>query len=227
MMKGRYQCPSCGVTLVFDPAVVASEVKCPKCAYAGNVSEYKKVPTKKVFCPKCNVGLSILQTQSDVSITCPKCKHTGAAGSFPDTPKPAQDEGESTEMPNSPTQLQSKGKTYKPGKLILETDADKCWNGSKSAEFSLARGKNTLGRRSPNSSASVQFTTTDMYMSRNHAIIDVVMNADATFSHRLSDNGGKNGTFHNEVKLEPGEIINLLPNDTVRLGHTVFKFIVE
>jgi ribosomal protein L37AE/L43A len=225
-MKGRYQCPSCGVTLVFDPAV-ASEVKCPKCAHTGNVSEYKQVPTKKVFCPKCNVGLTILQTQPEISITCPKCKHKGAAGSFPDTPKLSQDDEGSTEMPNSRTQLQSKGKTYKPGKLILETDADKCWNASRSTEFCLVRGKNTLGRQSPNSSSSVQFPTTDMYMSRNHALIDVVMNVDATFSHRLSDNSGKNGTFHNEVKLEPDEIINLLANDIIRLGHTVFKFIVE
>jgi phage FluMu protein Com len=190
------------------------------------MSEFKPVPTKKVFCPKCNIGLSILQTQPDVSITCPKCKHIGAAGSFPDTLKSTQNEEGSTEMPNSRTQLQSKGKTYKPGKLILETDADRCWNGSRFVEFSLARGKNTLGRQSPNSSSSVQFPTTDMYMSRNHAIIEVVMNADATFSHRLSDNGGKNGTFHNEVIIESGEIINMLPNDTIRLGHTVFKFIV-
>jgi hypothetical protein len=193
----------------------------------GNVSDVKEVPTKKVFCPKCNVGLTIVLTQPDISITCPKCKHSGTAGSFPDTLKPSQNEEGSTEMPNSRTQLQSKGKTYKPGKLILETDADKCWNGSKWVEFSLARGKNTMGRKSPSSAASIQFPTIDMYMSRNHAIIDVVMNADATFSHRLSDSGGKNGTFHNEVKIEADEIINMLPNDIIRLGHTVLKFIIE
>jgi pSer/pThr/pTyr-binding forkhead associated (FHA) protein len=200
------------------------EVKCPKCAHKGSVSEFKPIPTKKVFCPQCDVGLTITQAQPDKPVTCPKCKYSGAASSFRETPKP--EDGEATEMRGG-TQRVDKGKIYKPGKLVLETDADGCWKGSKSLQFSLARGKNTLGRQSSSSSASLQLPTTDTYMSRNHAIIDVVMNADATFAHRFLDNGGKNGTFHKEEKVEPGDIINLFSGDTIRLGHTVLKFVVE
>jgi hypothetical protein len=163
------------------------------------------------------------------TITCPKCKCTEVANKYMDKPPVASGtEKEETEVrtrTQTSTQMNG-GKIYMPGKLEL-VDGGDCWNGSRSESITLKRGTNTLGRTSPNSSSSIQLPTTDPYMSKNHLIIDVVMKPDSTFEHRLSDNRSMNGTFLNDIRIEQGDVIILSPGDTLRLGHTTVKFIVD
>ena len=96
------------------------------------------------------------------------------------------------------------------------------------ATISLKRGINTLGRKSDNSKSNTQLPTTDPFMSKNHASIDVIYKEKtSTFEHILSDSHSKNGTFHYEQRLEAGDTILLLKDDEIRLGHTVFKIVTE
>jgi len=210
-MKSRCTCPSCNAVLEFDRTVL-STVKCPKCAHQGNVADFKEIPMKSIRCPKCKTALKVSESIVNKEITCPKCKHTITTG-YADA---------QTELP---VDLGNNSKLYQPGKLVLLTD-DGDWL-QEEKTMTLLRGVNTLGRKSPNSTSSVQLPTKDTYMSKNHAMIEVIMRPDAVFVHRLSDNGSTNRTFHNGDPLEPGEVINLMPGDTIRLGHTILKFIAE
>jgi hypothetical protein len=167
---------------------------------------------QKFLCPACKITLSFDPETID-RVKCPKCSYEGHASQFED--------------PHKTGGLDSlnKNKLYRPLKLVFR-DTDSRWLGS-NKEFALQRGPNTLGRKHPNSSASIQFPVEDSFMSKNHANIDVVMKSDSTFEHRLSDSGSTNGTFHNGERLDKGDIVRLKPNDTIRLGHTTFKFITE
>ena len=172
------------------------------------------------ICPKCKVVLEFDRAVHSV-VKCPKCSYEGNVANFKEL-----------EPPTEPPGGASKDKLYKPGRLeLLKTDAR--WLQAERI-VSLKRGINTLGRRSPNSSGSIQLPTEDSFMSKNHATIEVVMKADGVFEHRLSDNGSKNGTFHSrnecfsrEDRLEKGETTLLLPGDSIRMGHTCFKLIAE
>jgi DNA-directed RNA polymerase subunit M/transcription elongation factor TFIIS len=237
-MKGKFLCPSCNVTLEFDPDKI-SRVKCPKCAHQGDTGDFKEIVLKSVFCPNCNAALKIQANAGNKTVACPKCQHSTAANNFLDKPK--SDDSDKTELRGQgnpqrqhraedgeterPNDLNKNGKCYRPGKLVF-TESDARWL-ENTKEYVLQRGINTLGRKSSNSTSSIQFPAEDEFMSRKHAVVEVIMREDATFAHRLSDGGSKNGVFHNGDRLEADEIINLMHGDTVRLGHTTFKFIVE
>jgi len=162
-----------------------------------------------IICPKCNAHINLKFDRAiPKKLKCPKCPYEGKF-----------EESIGTEGPNFP----SADKLYKPGKLIMiESDAQ--WLQAEKI-VDLKRGVNTLGRLSPNSTSNTQLPTNDTYMSRDHAAIDVIMKAGGIFEHSLSDMGSSNGTFHNGDRLEKGDVIKLQPGETIRLGHTTFKFI--
>ena len=165
------------------------------------------------ICPACKATLSFDRALNSV-VKCPNCKFTGKVETF-------KEKEPETEAPGNP----SKGKIYKPGKLeFVKSDVE--WL-SKEKIVDLKRGVNTLGRQSGDSKATIQLPVIDPYMSRVHATIDVVMKADGVFEHRLSSMKSKNGTFHNGELLADSDVIKLLPGETIRLGHTFFRFIVE
>ncbi|MDR1055740.1 MAG: FHA domain-containing protein [Prevotellaceae bacterium] len=225
-MKTLCQCPSCNAELIFDNSTDRL-IKCPKCSYQGQTADFKEIAVKKLYCPNCDADFTIKLNKAPKTITCPKCKRTEITGKYSDKPKGRETNnmpGETT-ITNTQTTI-GPDKLYKPVKLILAKD-EGCWTDRNLITVDLKRGKNTLGRKSPNSPASIQLSTTDSYMSKNHAIIEVFMKADASFEHRFSDNHSKNGTFCNELKLEPGEVIILSPGDTIRLGRTSFKVITD
>ena len=210
-MKSRSICPSCNAVLEFDRAAL-SAVKCPMCAHQGTTADFKEIPVKSIHCPTCKTALKVAEHIVNKDITCPKCKHVIMVG----------EDDAKTELPAG---LGAKNKLYMPGKLeLLKDDGD--WL-QEEKTVSLMRGINTLGRKAPNSTCSIQLPTKDTYMSKNHALIEVIMKPDAEFVHRLSDQGSTNHTFHNGDPLEPGEVINLIPGDTIRLGHTTFRFVAE
>ena len=207
-MKSRCSCPSCNSVLEFNRAAV-STVKCPKCSHQGDVSEFKEIAMKSINCMRCKANLKVSETAAAKDIICPKCKNTIS---------PQKEEGMAT-MIGAPKQKSTK----RPGRLEMIED-EGCWQ-SLDKKVSLTLGVNTLGRKSPTSKSSVQLPTTDSYMSKNHAKIEVVTGASETLVHRLSNAGSANGTFHNEDRLEEGEMINLMKEDKIRLGRTVFKFV--
>jgi len=161
------------------------------------------------------------------TITCPRCKRTEVAGNYSDKPQNKQTDNQLEEDTVLRTQTRViSDKIYMPAKLSMVKDEGH-WVEKDNPVIELKRGENTLGRKASNSLCSIQLPTTDPYISKKHAIIDVVMKSDATFEHRLSDNHSKNGTFCNDIKIEPGEVIILSPEDCIRMGRTVFRLVSD
>lgn len=226
-------CPDCNSSLTILADTTAKTVTCPSCQHSHAINDFSDSPRpqqqqqreqfqpKVLYCPCCNSPLSLVANSSSKVITCPTCKSTNARSKFSETPhqKKQQSHEETGRTGGS-----KDGKCYRPGGLMLIDDRDGKWLGDKS--FSLHRGENTIGRQSPASRSSLQLPTTDSYMSKNHAIIDVIMKPDSTFEHRLSDNRSVNGTFINDNRLYPGDIAILQNGDIIRLGHTSLKFII-
>jgi len=159
-------------------------------------------------CPNCNTILQFDRTRHE-TVKCPKCKSSAHISEY----KEVEDEN-ATEFP---TDKIIKGAMYKPGILqFLESDVP--WL-SEDQLIILQRGENKIGRSS--------LPIKDNFMSREHTIIEVVFKSDATFAHYLRNDKNKNKTFHNNDPLEEGDIIKLLPNDTIRIGHTTLKFITS
>jgi len=143
-------------------------------------------------------------------VKCPKCQYSGKVADYIE-----KDPAPKTEVNHKV------GKFYKPGKLeLIESDAE--WLSS-DKKVDLLCGINTLGRKSPNSTATIQLPTTDTFMSREHATIEVVQRADGIYEHRLWDDRSRNSTLHNGVAIEKGDVIVLMPGDTVKLGRTIFN----
>ena len=210
-MSEMHSCPQCGKILLFDSnRANIQNINCPACSYKGKISDFPLFEMKNVFCPSCKKSLKIGKDIKG-SITCPVCKKSADASSF------------LSEMTNDV----EKGGTahndevamlYRVGKLVCV---------SETGEYELKRGANSIGRLHQSSTASIQISTSDDFMSRNHAGIDVVMNSNSTFSHILFDNLSRNGTFHNGNRLEQHDRIYLKSCDVIRLGHTIFNFIVD
>lgn len=222
------QCPSCGVEMKLDKSAKRLQIKCPKCAYKGLPADFKKVTTvETLYCPACNAPYNYRADKPlPKNITCPKCGSTNGTTKYTEAPQaPCKPDINPDDIPTDTSLGNDLGKLYRPATLRFESD-EGGWAGTL-RDFTLMRGGNTLGRRSPASSGSIQFPTTDAYMSKNHAAIEVVMMHDSTFEHRLSDNRSVNGTFHNGTRLDPDEVAVLMPGDTLRLGRTTFRFVIE
>jgi len=203
-MKSRFKCPSCETILEFDRALV-STVKCPKCGHL--VNEAKLQDYVNIKCPHCSQNLMVLNSEAKNDFLCfnVKCKK------IIEPTKPFVPEFDNL---------------YRIGKLELLKDDDGNWL-SDDKTVILKRGENTIGKKATSSASSIQLPTSDPYMSRNHAKIEVVMKPDATFVHRFSDMGSLNGSFHNDQKLEKDDVIVLTHGDTIKLGHTCLRFVQE
>lgn len=84
--------------------------------------------------------------------------------------------------------------------------------------YSLTMGINTIGHGDSSSSASVQISTEDRYMSRNHAVIDVI-NTGREISHVLKFGENRQiSIYHNGIPLNVGANARLSNGDRIRLG---------
>jgi hypothetical protein len=64
-------------------------------------------------------------------------------------------------------------------------------------------------------------------MAKNHACIELSVAEDGAFEYYLEDIGSSNGTFHNEKKVEKGDVLILRLGDRIRLGRTTFEFSLD
>ena len=175
------------------------------------------------YCPKCDASLSasIPAGVTKVNLRCAKCGYVGDLATFSKCPK----------TNDSSTNVNAKTAGphgfFKPATLQMIKD-DGNWIAGNPATIPLKRGINTIGRKSENSQSNTQLPTTDAFMSKNHAAIEVVYKEKTSiFEHTLSDCHSKNRTFHNGKPLEADDSILLCIDDEIRIGHTVLKIIIE
>lgn len=86
-------------------------------------------------------------------------------------------------------------------------------------------GRNVVGRKADSSPASAQIPANDLYMSRQHCVIDVKMERDGSLSASLSNYKNKNRTAVQGRLVSGNGSVDLANGNQITLGHTsvIFK----
>lgn len=88
----------------------------------------------------------------------------------------------------------------------------------------LAFGRNIVGRKAETSPANVQIPVDDLYMSRQHCIINVSYGADGIAKATLSNYKNKNRTAINGHVIQGQDKVSLNDGNQVTLGRTTMIF---
>lgn len=167
---------------------------------------------KRVTCPKCGSMLKVKNSLGErvKNVTCPVCKNQLQV-LFPN------DDGETIYggVPDD-------GRTVLPTKQKVESSCALVVDG---IEYELLLGQNTVGRMAQSSVASLQFQTSDMYMSRHHAIINVRRIADGSLRVSVKNYENKNQTYVDNHPLEKDDEVILHNGSIIMMGktHVCFK----
>ena len=97
--------------------------------------------------------------------------------------------------------------------------------------YPLKIGRQVIGRQNTGAPCDIMITTHDVFMSRNHCILEVKPTRTDGFDYLVSDrkmtngtpeNMSTNGTFVNSFSkaLEPNDVVYLNDSDTIQLGQT-------
>ena len=170
--------------------------------------------TVEIVCPQCHVRLSVTNSKDEAvkRIKCPNC------GKQIDIrfKRPVHEDGATVlggirtggETRLGPVSVSRK-------KAYLELDG---------VRYNLEIGRNTIGRKAKTSNADVQLQTTDLYMSRQHAIINVRRLPDGSIKSDIANDQNKNATLVNGIEIMPNDILVLQDGATIKMGHTTVTF---
>ena len=166
------------------------------------------MPSKKIRCPKCGGVLEVSNPQNVPSllIQCPN--------------------------PSCNARIRV---AFDIGKTILATHKDKDvigglrWN---DICYPLLEGKNTIGRKSPNSEATIQIPVNDMSMSRIHAEIEIVKLPNGRVKAILSDlrSGEKiqqKPLLKGNYPLDTVDRVDMCYGDVLLMGNTSLEYISD
>lgn len=182
--------------------------------------------TKRIQCPSCGVILDVRNSKNeDIKIiTCPQCGSTLRV-KFHKHQEANEPLDAETFLPGKPSQQISSGSEtklaspkIKAKSAILVVDG---------REYKLLQGENTIGRKSPTSSASVQIATSDGYMSRRQAKITVSTTENGALKAVISNDRNKNLTSINGQELSEGDEIVLTDGDEIVMGKTRMTYIEQ
>ena len=96
-------------------------------------------------------------------------------------------------------------------------------------EYSLKLGPNMVGRISGLFKNDIGVSTEDLYLGRQHFVVEVALNKFGFCDYIISDNKSKNGTTiifsANSMKkmLKPADKVYLKNGDLISAGKTIFK----
>lgn len=162
--------------------------------------------TKRVRCPKCKSVLEVRNSlREDVKvIVCPQCRaRLKVVFHQPDT---------------------NRGQTILPLQMLSKGVPTLCFDDH---DYKLHDGLNTIGRQATTSDADIQIETSDMLMSRQHAIIEYRHLEGGFFQCVIGNDKNKNVTMVNNHPLTDGDRILLYDGDTVQLGNTKMTFRIK
>lgn len=166
----------------------------------------------KIGCPICGAVLKVAAQAGieEKKVTCPVCHTTSPYKNF----KPIVDNNEPTHY-NDDTARESGAAI---GRLVVP---------SLGASYALTKGRNVIGRKSPQSSASIQipFPAGQKRTSREHLVIDVKHVEGRGYVHYVSLFKEKvNATFVGAMPLEYGDSVVLRDKDIIRLPDLELRF---
>ena len=164
----------------------------------------------KIFieCPECGQKLSFNEVPGyqNMVVECPKC-HFKANASVYQSGMQARGAQGSDDMP---TQLVAPPPTVSDVGQIRVKETNEI-------QF-LKPGRNIIGRRAKTGTADIKIST-DMYMSRQHVLIDVVKKWNG-YEHHLVEINSKNIVKLNGEPIHRGDVLILKFGDSMILGTT-------
>ena len=182
-------------------------VQCPSCGQVLEVQNQNNETLKKFTCPKCNALLQARFTPQQEPLE---------AKTYLGPRRPVMNNG-STQLSGagfgSTHLVVSKGELNKTA--ILEGNGH---------TYSLMEGQNIIGRKCSSSKATVQIDTNDIYMSRQHCIINVCTLPNGIKKVGLSNYQNKNRTFIDEQLIDNEDEICLVDGNKIKMGNTVVTF---
>ncbi len=168
----------------------------------------------EIICPQCHVRLSVTNSKNEEvkRIKCPNC------GKQIDIPfkRHVREDGE-TQLGGVPTG----GETQLPPVSVSRKKAYLEFNG---VRYNLEIGRNTIGRKAKTSNADIQLETDDLYMSRQHAIINVRRLPNGGITTSVTNDQNKNATTVNGMELAKADEIVLNDGDQIKMGETTVFF---
>lgn len=93
--------------------------------------------------------------------------------------------------------------------------------------YPLRMGRNTVGRCSSSSTATLQIKTEDMYMSRVNAVIEVSKSTNGEWHVVIASCNENNLVKIDGHSLYIGDRVVLQPGNIIRLGHSDIAFTYE
>jgi len=169
---------------------------------------------KKIKCPKCgHVLILTYQAKSETvkHFNCPKCsaplvfKISASVKNEPSSAPKKEDESETIIV----------GPSKQGGVFYLSLNGHK---------IKLADGQNSVGRKSPTSSATVQLDCGDQFMSRSHVLITVVKDSLGNKYVTIQNHKNLNHTWVNGVQINQDDILKLSNGDRITMGKTTVVF---
>lgn len=180
-------------------------IKCPKCGVVLDVKNSKEQPELLLNCPQCRAELLVKFGPREEPLEAPtffaQPKQRAAQPNYGETqlgdaPQSSAAHGQKADLP----QLRCNGEAY-----------------------TLAEGRNIVGRKDSKKLATVPIDTDDKFMSRQHCVINVSF-TDGKYKAILSNYENKNDTFINGIKIDKGDDIVLNDGNNIKMGNTILTF---
>ena len=166
---------------------------------------------KKIKCPKCGVVLEVKNSKNEAVkiFKCPQCGVTLRVR-FHDEP---------ADNPlDAHTHIADSGKTH----IATQKGGLRALIVCNAREYDLSEGRNVVGRKSPKSTADIQIETTDRYMSRHDAIVNV-NHANGQLIVSIANYQNKSTIVVGNMEMDEDDEIRLFDGDEFMLGETKMK----
>jgi pSer/pThr/pTyr-binding forkhead associated (FHA) protein len=93
--------------------------------------------------------------------------------------------------------------------------------------YTLRMGSNVVGRKANSSEANIQIVTTDMFMSRQHALIKMTKVANGSMKALISNFQNKHVTYVNGMELVENDEVLLINGAQIKMGKTIVEYIED
>lgn len=188
----------------------------------------------EITCKKCGTRLKITNTGSPI-VKCGNCGYpnpvtvSSSNNATPQTPVAKVAPASVTPPPPIPNPRPNinagTGVKQDYGWLIVHDE------NAPSQTHTLRLGRQVIGRLNSSSPCDIMINSQDVFMSRNHCVLEVKPNRSGGFDYLLSDrktsggtpeNMSTNGTFVNAIAkpLQPNDVVYLNDGDTIQMGTT-------
>lgn len=192
------------------------KIKCPSCSKVLRIQDAPNINAKTVACPACGekhmIGSCLRIIEKPKTVVSGEETQYGPVVRNVSSGEETQYAASSVHSGGEETQIYSAPQA-KTGYLVDNFGK----------QYQLSVGVNTIGRKASNPRASVQIDVNDLYMSRNHAIIEV-RNAGGQMIHILKNGANQNPSYLNGTLIGAGDQMILNNGDKMKFGYTELTF---